>query len=84
MEAHNDAPLFIGDRELRLDYAQGAPERTPSLPNNKLFFKGFEGTQEELREALGELGQGCNDVFLRAFPPLSHHTLWPDQFICIQ
>jgi hypothetical protein len=66
MDAHRAAPLFASDRELRLDFnTPRAPrEREAPPPSHKLHFSGFEGDRDQLRSAMGEFGDQCNDIFI--------------------
>ncbi|KAL1740693.1 hypothetical protein HDZ31DRAFT_85297 [Schizophyllum fasciatum] len=53
ISAHNENPLWLRNRRLRLDYAQSnvrGTARRSDKPNSKLYFFGMKGPEGELRE----------------------------------
>jgi hypothetical protein len=61
-ESAVEEPMYIMDRDLRIDFAPG---RKPAsvVPYHKLFFDGFPGTEAELRAATREFESSIISVF---------------------
>jgi RNA recognition motif-containing protein len=71
----------IQEREARVDRA--SPPTGVNPPSSRLYFNGFVGDIEELREALGEFGEQAIDLFLREsfsldYTPFTYASLVKD------
>ncbi|KAG6901462.1 hypothetical protein C0995_011618 [Termitomyces sp. Mi166 len=56
-----EEPMFILDRDIRVDYA--AVRRQRAQPSMTLYFQGFRGTLDDMREATSDFGEYISDVF---------------------
>ncbi|CAK5270905.1 unnamed protein product [Mycena citricolor] len=65
LEDLREEPMFMMDRNLRVDFA---PQRkqAPAMPVNRIYFHDFRGSEEDLRNVLQEWGNNVIKVtFLR-------------------
>ena len=70
MDAHNEEPLYVVGRPIKVDYAPERTEATPE-PYHKLYISSFNKGEEALREAFASYGDRVTDVHISTFV-LSH------------